>query len=208
MIPASGRPPWRPDHPRTLPRTGNPTPPRGARPEGANYASPGKSDRWVRWIAPERMIHEGLSRSASLLGRHVYPILSRARISIALPENAWTATATGIRTARRASPKRRARPRAPTVPRRPYGALGQRGPLGPAPLRFGPPAAHRGERAGLRGRPLIGASCKQGSWKGPRPHAHDHNAHTLDFASGEPPACGPCRPRTSFIHSGLGRGHP
>src|SRR4051794_26930332 len=32
MIPASGCPPWRPDHPRTLPRTGNPTPPRGARP--------------------------------------------------------------------------------------------------------------------------------------------------------------------------------
>ena len=31
-------------------------------------AGPGKSDRWVRWIAPERMIHEGLSRSASLLG--------------------------------------------------------------------------------------------------------------------------------------------
>ena len=31
MIPSSGCPPWRPDHPRTLPRTGNPTPPRGAR---------------------------------------------------------------------------------------------------------------------------------------------------------------------------------
>src|SRR5215210_6465050 len=32
MIPSSGCPPWPPDHPRTLPRTGNPTPPRGARP--------------------------------------------------------------------------------------------------------------------------------------------------------------------------------
>src|SRR3954467_3157101 len=32
MIPSSGCPPWRPDHPRTLPRTGTPTPPRGARP--------------------------------------------------------------------------------------------------------------------------------------------------------------------------------
>src|SRR3954462_10019624 len=32
MIPASGCPPWPPDHPRTLPRTGTPTPPRGARP--------------------------------------------------------------------------------------------------------------------------------------------------------------------------------
>src|SRR3954468_13162867 len=36
--------------------------------------------------------------------------------------------------------KRRVRPRGPTGPRRPSGALGQRGPLGPAPLRFGPPA--------------------------------------------------------------------
>src|SRR3954466_6140736 len=44
----------------------------------------------------------------------------------------------------------------------PTALFGQRGPLGPAPLRFGPPAAH-GEQAGLRGRPLIGASCKQGS---------------------------------------------
>src|SRR3954462_14264491 len=33
MIPSSGCPPWPPDHPRTLPRTGTPTPPRGARPE-------------------------------------------------------------------------------------------------------------------------------------------------------------------------------
>src|SRR4051812_5178072 len=78
---------------------------------------------------------------------------------------------------------RRARPRGSTVPRRPYGALGQRGPLGPAPLRFGPPAAH-GERAGLRGRPLSVASCKQGSWKGATAaRAHNHNAHTLDFGS-------------------------
>src|SRR4051794_28693119 len=34
--------------------------------------------------------------------------------------------------------KLRARPRGPTGPRRPFGALGQRGPLGPAPLRCGP----------------------------------------------------------------------
>src|SRR3954452_19110898 len=34
MIPSSGCPPWPPDHPRTLPRTGTPTPPRGARPHG------------------------------------------------------------------------------------------------------------------------------------------------------------------------------
>src|SRR4051794_13243945 len=39
----------------------------------------------------------------------------------------------------------------------PPALFGQRGPLGPAPLRFGPPAAHGDERAGLRGRPLIGA---------------------------------------------------
>src|SRR5688572_29339867 len=31
MIPSSGCPPWPPDHPRTLPRTGSPTPPQGAR---------------------------------------------------------------------------------------------------------------------------------------------------------------------------------
>src|SRR3954452_12384212 len=66
--------------------------------------------------------------------------------------------------------KRRARPRGSTVPRRPSGALGQRGPLGPAPLRFGPLTAH-GERAGLRGRPLSVASCPQGSWERPQPHA-------------------------------------
>src|SRR4051812_29184585 len=32
MIPSSGCPPWPPDHPRTLPRTGNLTPPHGTRP--------------------------------------------------------------------------------------------------------------------------------------------------------------------------------
>src|SRR4051794_13410395 len=32
MIPSSGSQPWPPDHPRTFPRTGSPTPPRGARP--------------------------------------------------------------------------------------------------------------------------------------------------------------------------------
>src|SRR3954454_23111852 len=32
MIPSSGCLPWRPDHPRTLPRTGTPTPLPGARP--------------------------------------------------------------------------------------------------------------------------------------------------------------------------------
>src|SRR5215203_5952073 len=32
MIPCSGCPPWPPDPPRTRPRTGNPTPPLGARP--------------------------------------------------------------------------------------------------------------------------------------------------------------------------------
>ncbi len=32
MILSSGCPPWPPDHPRTLPRTGAPTPPHGARP--------------------------------------------------------------------------------------------------------------------------------------------------------------------------------
>src|SRR3954465_8703998 len=36
MIPSSGCPPWPPDHPRTLPRTGTPTPPRGARPTLGN----------------------------------------------------------------------------------------------------------------------------------------------------------------------------
>src|SRR3954463_15638957 len=40
----------------------------------------------------------------------------------------------------------RARPRGPTAPRRPSSALGQHGPLGPAPLR--------------------GASCTQSSWEG------------------------------------------
>ena len=38
-------------------------------------------------------------------------------------------------------------------------------------VRFGPPAAHRDERAGLRGRPLIAAPCINGSWEGHQPHA-------------------------------------
>src|SRR3954449_8254785 len=76
--------------------------------------------------------------------------------------------------------KRRARPRGSTVPRRPSGARGKRGPLGPAPLRFGPPAA-RGGRAGLRGRPLIGAFCTQGFWEGATTaRAHDHGARSRD----------------------------
>src|SRR3954454_3915783 len=36
MILSSGCPPWPPDHPRTRPRTGIPTPPPGARPSLAN----------------------------------------------------------------------------------------------------------------------------------------------------------------------------
>jgi transposase len=39
MIPSSGCPPWPPDHPRTLPRTGTPTPPRGARPHASQSAA-------------------------------------------------------------------------------------------------------------------------------------------------------------------------
>src|SRR5215208_6305913 len=35
MIPFSGSPPWAPDHPRTLPRIGVPTPRHGASPESA-----------------------------------------------------------------------------------------------------------------------------------------------------------------------------
>jgi hypothetical protein len=91
-----------------------------------------------------------------------------------------------MRTARRGSTKRRARPRGSTVPRRPYGALGQRGPLGPAPLRFGPPAARGDERAGLRGRPLIVTSYMQGSWEGPRPLAHITETLTLQTSPPEP----------------------
>src|SRR4051812_20447595 len=66
----------------------------------------------------------------------------------------------------------RARPRGPTVPRRPSGALGQRGPLGPAPLRYGPPAALGGGRAGLRGRPLIVAPVPRVPERTLQPHAH------------------------------------
>jgi hypothetical protein len=39
MIPSSGCPPWPPDHPRTRSRTGNPTPPRGARPLSARSSA-------------------------------------------------------------------------------------------------------------------------------------------------------------------------
>src|SRR5215213_6051990 len=43
MIPSSGCPPWPPDHPRTLPRTGSPTPPRGARPQQESFV-------WSGWV--------------------------------------------------------------------------------------------------------------------------------------------------------------
>src|SRR4051812_38236720 len=39
MIPSSGCPPWPPDHPRTLPRTGTPTPLPGARPDVSEAAT-------------------------------------------------------------------------------------------------------------------------------------------------------------------------
>src|SRR5215204_2965570 len=39
MIPASGCPPWPPDHPRTQSRTGNSTPPLGARSRGGHRRS-------------------------------------------------------------------------------------------------------------------------------------------------------------------------
>ena len=97
------------------------------------------------------------------------------------------------------SRKRRARPRGSTVPRRPYGALGQRGPLGPAPLRSGPLAARGDEQAGLRGRPLIVASWTQGSWEGATAaRAHDQDAHALQ-------AYRPCRAVGGFICSGSGQ---
>src|SRR5215207_9244155 len=40
MIPASGCPPWPPDHPRTQSRTGNSTPPLGARSTAPNLVVP------------------------------------------------------------------------------------------------------------------------------------------------------------------------
>src|SRR3954454_24146718 len=40
MIPSSGCPPWPPDHPRTLPRTSTPTPPRGARSPFSSWTLP------------------------------------------------------------------------------------------------------------------------------------------------------------------------
>src|SRR4051812_25457360 len=40
MIPSSGSQPWPPDHPRTFPRTGSPTPPPGARPIEAKATRP------------------------------------------------------------------------------------------------------------------------------------------------------------------------
>src|SRR3954468_9717733 len=80
----------------------------------------------------------------------------------------------------------RARPRGPTVPRRPSGALGQRGALGAAPLRFGPPAAQGGERAGLRGRPLIVAPVPRIPER-TLPTARAHTTTTLaSWTSGEP----------------------
>src|SRR4051812_37759020 len=51
MIPSSGCPAWPPDHPRTLPRTGNLTPPPGARPAGGLFL--GSAENLVRGQANE-----------------------------------------------------------------------------------------------------------------------------------------------------------
>src|SRR4051812_30409734 len=55
MIPSSGCPPWPPDHPRTLPRTGTPTPPRGARPPQP-YAEAGTPE-----LRPHRLTPDGVA---------------------------------------------------------------------------------------------------------------------------------------------------
>src|SRR3954451_1367324 len=106
-----------------------------------------------------------------------------------------------------------------------YSALGQRGPLGPAPLHYGLPTA-RGGQAGLRGRSLIGAVCTQGSWEGattarmcttktlaPGTSDEPHErARHRDLCSGQPrvlqassagPAPGPDRPQVSSSLEGL-----
>src|SRR5215210_3210747 len=55
MIPSSGCPPRPPDHPRTLPRTGNPTPPRGARPDPMISLW---ADLLRRWLASRALQEE------------------------------------------------------------------------------------------------------------------------------------------------------
>src|SRR3954451_5641121 len=54
MIPSSGCPPWPPDHPRTQSRTGNPTPPPGARPTmpGTKAGSSANSILGLRTTGP------------------------------------------------------------------------------------------------------------------------------------------------------------
>src|SRR3954469_20114562 len=64
MIPSSGCPLWPPDHPRTLPRTGTPTPPRGARPTAAARLRR-RSRRWTRAETPRaRGSERGLARNS------------------------------------------------------------------------------------------------------------------------------------------------
>src|SRR3954447_15943838 len=79
MIPSSGCPPWPPDHPRTLPRTGTPTPPRGARPQalapgtrssgaGAPASTCADLAALVRDRGAPRRDHADAAEAARLLG--------------------------------------------------------------------------------------------------------------------------------------------
>src|SRR3982750_4281183 len=96
MIPSSGCPPRPPDHPRTLPRTGSPTPPRGARPWRGDPRAPRcpmsrhQTDPLRPLTADERQELTRLSRSLSAPAAQV----ERARALLALADGAsYTATA-------------------------------------------------------------------------------------------------------------------
>src|SRR5215213_2149159 len=66
MIPSSGCPPWPPDHPRTQSRTGNPTPPPGARPPPGCHVHQGCTLLYVG-ISPKAPPQNGTPPSRSTL---------------------------------------------------------------------------------------------------------------------------------------------
>ena len=92
MIPSSGCPPWRPDHPRTLPRTGNPTPLPGARSSAPmrTVQAPGRADE-PSPCPPKRLRRSAYARPVgpgALLGLESAQISLRARCLRSAPNSA------------------------------------------------------------------------------------------------------------------------
>src|SRR3954449_9864216 len=72
MIPSSGCPPWPPDHPRTRPRTGIPTPPPGARPEIVSHKDP---ETYHNLLGQQGVLPEEFAMVGNALHSDLLPVI-------------------------------------------------------------------------------------------------------------------------------------